>query len=55
VTFDAVAAEEIVAALLEVPEHHYFVAGDRSWLVVVSFEGDVDVVDRDERLMGDEG
>lgn len=36
----------IVTALLEVPEHHYFLAVDRSWLVVVSFEGDLDVVDR---------
>lgn len=35
----------IVKALLEVPEHHYFLDADRSWLVVVSFEGHLDVVD----------
>jgi hypothetical protein len=33
-------------ALLEIPEHHYFVAKDRSWIVVVTTEGNVDVVDR---------
>lgn len=51
VTFDAVGAADIVAALLEVPEHHYFVAENRSWLVVVTFEGDVDIVDRDDSPM----
>lgn len=38
-------AEAIVAALLEIPEHHYFVDRDRTWLVVVSSEGDLDTVD----------
>jgi hypothetical protein len=38
-------ATEIVAALLEIPEHHYFLAEDRSWIVVVTTEGDLDVVD----------
>ncbi|GAB2613747.1 hypothetical protein GCM10027269_82780 [Kribbella endophytica] len=36
----------VTAALLEIPEHHYFVAEDRGWVVVVSTEGDLDVVDR---------
>jgi hypothetical protein len=31
--------------LLEIPEHHYFVAGDRSWIVVVATEGDLDILD----------
>ncbi|MEU0937332.1 hypothetical protein [Embleya sp. NPDC005971] len=38
-------ASEVVTALLEVPEHHYFLAEDRSWMVVVTTEGDLDVVD----------
>lgn len=29
--------------LLEIPEHHYFVAVDRSWFGCFSFEGDVDL------------
>jgi hypothetical protein len=36
----------VIAALLAIPEHHYFVAEDRRWVVVVSLEGDLDVVDR---------
>ena len=39
-------ASSIVAALLEIPEHHYFLAEDRSWIVVVTTEGDLDVVDQ---------
>jgi hypothetical protein len=39
-------APSVVAALLEIPEHHYFVAEDRSWIVVVATEGDLDVVDQ---------
>jgi hypothetical protein len=39
-------APSVVAALLEIPEHHYFVAEDRSWIVVVTTEGDLDVVDQ---------
>ncbi|MFF8277873.1 hypothetical protein ACF05T_17450 [Streptomyces lateritius] len=39
-------AASVTAALLEVPEHHYFLAEDRAWIVVVSFEGDLDVWDR---------
>jgi hypothetical protein len=35
----------VVEALLEIPEHHYFVDIGRAWLVVVSTEGDLDVVD----------
>lgn len=35
----------IVAALLDIPEHHYFVARDRSWIVVVTTEGDLHVAD----------
>lgn len=36
----------IVTALLEVPEHHYFLDEHRTWLVVVSSEGDLDILDR---------
>jgi hypothetical protein len=36
----------VVASLLEIPEHHYFLDKDRAWIVVVSTEGDLDVVDR---------
>lgn len=39
-------APSVVAALLEIPEHHYFLAEDRSWIVVVTTEGDVDAVDQ---------
>jgi hypothetical protein len=39
------AVPEITALLLEIPEHHYFVAGDRSWIVVVATEGDLDILD----------
>lgn len=45
VRFGELDAASVVAALLEVPEHHYFVAADRAWIVVVSFEGDLDVVE----------
>ena len=45
VRFSEATVSAVVAALLEIPEHHYFVAFDRSWLVAVSFEGDLDVVD----------
>jgi hypothetical protein len=45
VRFGADNAASVVAALLEIPEHHYFLAGDRSWIVVVTFEGDLDTVD----------
>jgi hypothetical protein len=45
VRFGADDAPSIVAALLEIPEHHYFLAGDRSWIVVVTSEGDLDTVD----------
>lgn len=38
-------ARDVVAALLEVPEHHYFLAEDRSWVVAVTSEGDLDAVD----------
>ena len=39
-------ASAVVGALLEIPEHHYFLAKDRSWIVVVTTEGDLDVVDQ---------
>lgn len=45
VAFTASEAAAVVGALLEIPEHHYFVARDRSWLVVVSSEGDLDVLE----------
>ena len=34
-----------VPALLAIPEHHYLVADDRSWVLVITFEGDVDLVE----------
>lgn len=46
VRFSADDARSTVAALLEIPEHHYFLAGDRSWIGVVVTEGDVDIVDQ---------
>lgn len=46
VRFTGDEAVSVTAALLEVPEHHYFLAEDRAWIVVVSFEGDLDVLDR---------
>ena len=39
-------ASSVVAALLEIPEHHYFLAEDRSWVVVATTEGNLDVVDQ---------
>src|ERR1700755_3320301 len=42
VRFDDVDASAVVGALLEIPEHHYFLADDRSWLAVVTSEGDLD-------------
>ena len=33
----------VIAALLSIPEHHYFVAADRSWIAVFTMEGDVDL------------
>jgi hypothetical protein len=39
-------AASVTAALLQVPEHHFFLAEDRAWIVVVSLEGDLDVLDR---------
>jgi hypothetical protein len=46
VRFGEVDAFAVVGALLEIPEHHYFLADDRSWLVVVTTEGDLDALDR---------
>jgi hypothetical protein len=46
VSFGEVEATSVVGSLLEIPEHHYFLARDRSWLVVVTTEGDLDVLDR---------
>jgi hypothetical protein len=46
VSFTGDRAAEVVAALLEIPEHHYFLAEDRSWIVVATTEGNLDVVDR---------
>ncbi|MGW2304467.1 hypothetical protein [Streptomyces sp. NPDC001809] len=46
VRFTECEAASVTAALLEVPEHHYFLAEDRAWIVVVSFEGDLDVWER---------
>jgi hypothetical protein len=33
----------VIAALLSIPEHHYFVAADRSWIAAFTTEGDVDL------------
>ncbi len=38
-------SEAVVAALLSIPEHHYFVDVNHTWIVVVSLEGDVDTLD----------
>lgn len=38
-------ASSVLGELLAIPEHHYFLAEDRSWLVVVTTEGNLDVVD----------
>lgn len=46
VRFSENEAASVTAALLEVPEHHYFLGEDRAWIVAVSFEGDLDVLDR---------
>jgi hypothetical protein len=45
VRFTGAIAPSVLGELLEIPEHHYFVAEDRSWIVVVATEGDLDVVD----------
>jgi len=45
VRFTGAAAPSVLGELLRIPEHHYFLAADRSWLVVVATEGDLDVVD----------
>lgn len=45
--------QEIVITLLEIPEHHYFLARDRSWIVVATTEGDLDVVDELPFFMGE--
>lgn len=46
VRFTNAICASVVAELLEIPEHHYFLAVDRSWIVVVSTEGDLDIVDQ---------
>jgi hypothetical protein len=46
VCFTDAHAPSVVAALLGIPEHHYFLAEDRSWIVVVTMEGDLDIVDQ---------
>ena len=33
----------VIPALLSIPEHHYFVAADRSWVAAFTMEGDVDL------------
>lgn len=32
-----------IPALLSIPEHHYFVAVDRSWIAAFTMEGDIDL------------
>ncbi|WP_143229769.1 hypothetical protein [Actinophytocola xanthii] len=46
VLFGESSVAAIVGALLEIPEHHYFLASDRSWIVVVTTEGDLDILER---------
>ncbi|MDJ0347643.1 hypothetical protein QMK19_41200 [Streptomyces sp. H10-C2] len=46
VRFTNAICSSVVAELLEIPEHHFFLAVDRSWIVVVSTEGDLDIVDQ---------
>ncbi|MFD9306024.1 hypothetical protein ACFWCB_25800 [Streptomyces sp. NPDC060048] len=46
VRFSEAVCAPVVAELLDIPEHHYFLAADRSWIVVVTTEGDLDVVDQ---------
>jgi hypothetical protein len=36
----------VMSALLAIPEHHYFVAEDRSWIAAFTMEGDVDLAPR---------
>jgi len=45
VRFGSENASRVVPALLEVPEHHYFLDEGRTWLVVASMEGDLDTLD----------
>lgn len=45
VRFTSQDADVVVGALLEVPEHHYFLDASRAWLVVISSEGDLDILD----------
>jgi hypothetical protein len=33
----------VVQALLAIPEHHYFVAADRSWVAAFTMDGNVDL------------
>ncbi|MFD7023413.1 hypothetical protein [Promicromonospora sukumoe] len=44
--FTGEGADLIMRELLGIPEHHYFLDEHRSWLVVVSNEGNLDVLDR---------
>lgn len=37
--------KDTIVALLQVPEHHYFLAEDHSWLAVVTTEGDFDLAE----------
>lgn len=43
--FKGEGADLMMKELLEIPEHHYFVDERRSWIVVVSSEGDLDILD----------
>ena len=45
VTFDVQSYAEIVFALIEIPEHHYFCSEPaRDWLIAWTVEGDVDLL-----------
>jgi hypothetical protein len=47
VTFDAQNYRDVVPALIEIPEHHYFLSEPaRDWLLAWTFEGDVDLLRR---------
>jgi hypothetical protein len=45
VRFPAGALVAVMEVLLEIPEHHYLLADDRSWFCAFSFEGDAVLID----------
>jgi hypothetical protein len=43
IEFSFAEAIPMLGCLLEIPEHHYLVPEDRSWIGVITFEGDADL------------